>query len=380
MIRRSLAFLLAGAILLAGCTAGPAGTPLGDPGSTPTPAPTPDVLDGMSLEQRVGQLFIVGTPAVAPGDAALDAVATRFAGGVFLSGRSIIGADATRDVVDRLTAASTSAHPLLVATDQEGGEVQVLQGPGFSAIPSGVDQGQLGPDHLQNLAAQWGAELAAVGVNYDLAPIADVVEDAAHAEQNAPIGAYHREFGFDAATVAAHAGAVMAGLRTAGVVSSPKHFPGLGLVDRNTDTNAGVTDDVTDADAPSVQVFRELIADGAQTIMVSTADYTKLDPGVPAAFSPIVVDGLLRHDLGFDGVVITDDLSGATQVQAWTPAERAILSIEAGDDIVLVSRYPQYAAEMMDAVVARAREDADFAAKVDAAARRVLALKATLPG
>jgi beta-N-acetylhexosaminidase len=77
-------------------------------------------------------------------------------------------------------------------------------------------------------------------------------------------------------------------------------------------------------------------------------------------------------------VVITDDLSGAVQVAAWTPAERAILSIEAGDDIVLVSRYPQYAAEMIDAVVAKARDDAGFAAKVDAAARRVLAVKAGL--
>jgi beta-N-acetylhexosaminidase len=299
---------------------------------------------------------------------------------VFLSGRSTLGVDATRAVVDQLTAAAASTPiPLLVATDQEGGEVQVLRGPGFSAIPTALVQGGENAVALQADAAQWGAELAAAGVNLNLAPVADVVADPASAAANAPVGAFDREFGFDPQTVAEHAAAAMAGMRDAGVITSPKHFPGLGLVTENTDTTAGVTDDLTDRDSPSVRVAEQLIAQGASCLMVSTADYSLLDPGVPAAFSPTVVSGLLRRDLGFAGVVITDDLSGASQVTAWSPADRAILSIEAGDDLVLVSRYPQYAAEMMDAVVAKARTDAAFAAKVDAAARRVLALKTLLP-
>jgi beta-N-acetylhexosaminidase len=367
------------AVLAAGGCAAPAPGPSSTaPGATPTP--TADPLDGLSLEQRVGLLFVVGSPANAVGRDALDAVEQRFAGGVFLAGRSVQGVDATRAIVDQLTAASASDLPLLVATDQEGGEVQVLRGPGFSEIPPAVEQGALDPADLRDRAAQWGAELAAAGVNLDLAPIADVVASAAAAPGNAPIGAYHREFGYDQATVEQHAGAVVAGLRSAGVLSTPKHFPGLGLVTQNTDTHSGVTDTQTDAASPSVGVFRTLVADGACCIMVSTADYALLDPGVPAAFSPAIVDGLLRRDLGFDGVVITDDVSGATQVQGWSPADRAILSIEAGDDLVLVSRYPEQAAEMMDAVVAKARTDAAFAARVDESARRILALKTTLPG
>ncbi|MGN6502768.1 MAG: glycoside hydrolase family 3 N-terminal domain-containing protein [Pseudolysinimonas sp.] len=368
--------VLAALLAVGGCAAPGPGASSAPPTASATP--TVDPLEGLSLEQRVGLLFVVGSPANAAGTPALDAIEQRFAGGVFLSGRSVQGVDATRAIVDQLTAASASDLPLLVATDQEGGEVQVLRGPGFSEIPSAVEQGRVDPAQLREQAAQWGAELAAAGVNLDLAPIADVVASAAAAPGTAPIGAYHREFGYDQATVEQHAGAVVAGLRSSGVLSTPKHFPGLGLVTQNTDTNSGVTDTQTDADSPSVGVFRTLIGEGACCIMVSTADYALLDPGVPAAFSPAIVDGLLRHDLGFDGVVITDDVSGATQVQAWSPADRAILSIEAGDDLVLVSRYPEQAAEMMDAVVAKALTDPAFAARVDESARRVLALKSTL--
>jgi beta-N-acetylhexosaminidase len=111
---------------------------------------------------------------------------------------------------------------------------------------------------------------------------------------------------------------------------------------------------------------------------VSTANYALLDPGVPAAFSKKIVDGLLRTTLGFQGCVITDDLSAAAQTQAWSPANRAILSIAAGVDIVLVSASPELAPQMIAAVVAKAQTDAAFAAKVDVAARRILLLKSTL--
>ena len=381
MPRRLLpvAAITVGLCLIAGCAASPHAAP---PSVTSSPAPTPtaapDPLVGMSLEQRVGQLFVVGSPATAPGDEALDAMQNRFVGGVFLSGRSGLGVVATRAVVDQLTAASDSAIPVLVATDQEGGQVQVLRGPGFSAIPPAVEQGKRNPADLAASAEKWGEQLRAAGVNFDLAPVSDVVAGPEAAAQNAPIGAFQRQFGYDQQTVEQHAGAIVAGMRAAGVLTSPKHFPGLGLVTENTDTTAQVTDHVTDAEAPSVRVAATLIDEGADCLMVSTADYSLLDPGVPAAFSPAIVDGLLRHDLGFTGVVITDDLSGATQITAWSPAERAIMAIEAGDDLVLVSRYPKYAAAMIDAVIEKAQTDAAFAGKVDAAARRVLAMKAKL--
>lgn len=112
---------------------------------------------------------------------------------------------------------------------------------------------------------------------------------------------------------------------------------------------------------------------------MSTAVYRRIDADAPAAFSPVVVGDVLRGDLGFGGVVITDDVSAAVQVQAWTPGERAVRAIDAGCDIVLVSAAPEQAGAMVDAVVSRARQDPAFAAKVRASALRVLALKASMP-
>jgi len=347
--------------------------------NSPNPAQTIDPLAGLSIEQKVGQLFVVGSPATAAGAEALSAITNRQVGGVFLSGRSTAGTAATRAVVQKFTAAASGQPgPLLITTDQEGGEVQVLSGPGFETIPAATVQGAEPADQLEAEAARWGRELASAGVNLNLAPVADVVPSAAAAPGNAPIGALNRQFGFDEATVETHAGAVMKGMQSVGVFTAPKHFPGLGNVTQNTDTSSDVTDTTTTADSPSVRVVARLIDNGAQAVMVSTAIYAKLDPGVPAAFSPKVVEGLLRSTLGFTGVVITDDLSGATQVAPWSAADRGILSIQAGDDLVLVSRDPQYAASMIDAVVQKARNDPTFAAQVDAAARRVLAFKSKL--
>ncbi|CAN5152186.1 glycoside hydrolase family 3 protein [soil metagenome] len=366
---RAPAVVALAVLALAGCATTAAPTPTPTPTATSTPAP--DILDGLSLEQKVGQLFMVGTPADQVGADALSAVVDRHVGAVFLSGRSDAGTAATAAIVAQFTAAADS--PLLVATDQEGGEIQVLSGDGFSAIPSGLEQGAMDPADLEAAASGWGSELASAGVNLDLAPVADI--PSGPDSTNIPIASYDREFGYDGATVEQHARAFIDGMRSAGVGTVIKHFPGLGLVEGNTDDSSGVTDSTIDADSESVGAFASLIKGGARMVMVSSAIYSQLDASQPAVFSSAIVTDLLRTKLGFDGVVLTDDLSGATQVQAWSPADRAILSIEAGADIVLVTRDPQYAAEMIDAVVAKATDDPAFAALVDAAARRVLGEK-----
>ena len=367
----------AAVLVLAACA-----SPAPEPSATtlaptsPTPTPAPDPLADLTVEQRVGQLFMIGTTSTGAEEATLAAVRDRFVGGVFLSGRSQAGTAATAAVVAQFTAAAAPDRPLLVATDQEGGQVQVLRGPGFSEIPSALDQGAMDAASLQTSATTWGRELASAGVTMNLAPVVDLIPNSAAAASNPPIGGYDREFGFDAAGIVAHADAFRAGMTAGGVTSVLKHFPGLGAVTSNTDDTAGVTDTTTNAQSDSVGIYRSGIASGADTIMVSSAIYTQLDPAVPALFSPTIVTGLLRDSLGFDGVVITDDVSSATQVAAWSPADRAVLAIGAGCDIVLVSRTPTIAAEMIDAVVAKAKSDPAYAKLVDAAARRVLASKA----
>ncbi|WP_043109786.1 glycoside hydrolase family 3 N-terminal domain-containing protein [Paraoerskovia marina] len=351
--------------------------------ATPDPTGTPEQttenpLEGMTAEQRAGQLVMVGLEADDPAEASLAAVRDDHVGNIFLAGRSTEGVEATADVVDRFTALvddeTTAGVPLLVASDQEGGSVQVLRGDGFSDIPSAVDQATWGTETLVDRATTWGQELAAAGVNFNLAPVVDVVPEAT-AASNAPIGAFDRQYGATAEDAARGAGAFATGMEAAGVGVSLKHFPGLGLVTQNTDTTAGVTDTETDADSASVAAFRALIEEGPASVMVATAVYERLDPDNPAAFSSAVVTDLLRADLGYDGMVITDDLSAAAQVQSVDPAERAIRAIEAGCDVVLASAVPEDASIMVSAIADRAAEDPDFAERVDESAARVLAAK-----
>jgi beta-N-acetylhexosaminidase len=366
-------------------TAAPSLLPPVSPTPTP-PATDPDATDplaGMSLAQRVGQLFMVGTPVDRASRTALRAVRDRHAGGIFLAGRSTRAMDAVAGVTGRFTRlvndASTADVPLWIATDQEGGAVQVLRGRGFSDIPYAIRQADARTAALQRSATRWGTQLRKAGVTMNLAPVADIVTSAAVRFDNAPIGALGRQYGYSERTVAAKAGAFAAGMRAAGVMPTFKHFPGLGRVTANTDTSRNVHDTVISARSPDVDVYRSLTAAGPSVVMVSSAVYDRIDPSQPAMFSSTVVEGVLREGVGFDGVVITDDVSAARAVTGIPPAKRAVRAIEAGVDVVLVSADASVFPEMYDAVLHRAEKDPDFAKRVDESARRVVLAKLDAP-
>jgi len=381
------ALAAAGAVALAGC--GPLGpspapsspTPTLTPTPTPTPTPTADPLAGLDLRQRVGQLFIVGTSTDAVTSDTMSAVTDRHAGGIFLHGHSGSGAAAVAGVVSSFTAADADGIPLWVSTDQEGGEVQVLTGPGFDDMPYAIRQADLPDDQLRAAATTWGQQLVTAGVNLNLAPVVDIVTSAATRFDNPPIGGLGRQYGYDRATVVAKAGAFADGMRAAGVMPVFKHFPGLGHVTANTDVTADVVDTTVTAGGPDIGVYGDLLREGSQGpagIMVSSAIYQNLDPSSPAVFSPTVV-ALARDEAGPNGMIMTDDLSAAQAVQAWSPADRAVLAITAGVDVVLASTDPTVFPAMYDAVLAKAQSDPAFAQRVDDAARHVLAAKAARP-
>jgi beta-N-acetylhexosaminidase len=336
------------------------------------------VLDDMTLAQRVGQLFMVGTPADRVDQRTRGQIGAYHVGNVMLTGRSYDGVRQPKHVSKvmrrEVDAASTDGVRLFVATDQEGGLVRVLQGPGFSDIPTALVQGTWGLPRLRHAAATWAGQLRTVGVNMNLAPVTDTVPGPKAARHNPPIGKYHREFGYTTRVVGRHGVAFLRGMADGRVVPTVKHFPGLGRVRANTDTSAGVTDRVTTRHDAYLRPFRAAIGAGVPAVMMSTAYYTHLDPRWPAAFSPFVVGTVLRGDLGFRGVVISDDLARAKQVASFSPAGRALRFIGAGGDIVLVVE-PDPLPAMYDAVLDRARSSAKFRAKVNAAALRVLRAK-----
>ncbi|WAC69174.1 glycoside hydrolase family 3 N-terminal domain-containing protein [Microbacterium sp. SL75] len=378
---RSTALLLLAALSLTSCApaAAPAPSASPSPTATPTPTATPDPLAGMSLADKVGQMFMVGTSFEGANPTTLAAVRDDHVGGIFLHGRSDAGTQATAALIGQFTSTvGADAPQLWVATDQEGGTVQVLKGPGFDRIPSAVEQAAQTDAALRSSAATWSTQLAQSGVNMNLAPVADIVTSPEFAASNPPIGALVREYGYDETTVATKVGAFAAGMRDGGVMPTLKHFPGLGHVDENTDTRTGVTDDTVTADGADVGVYASVLPQGDAIVMMSTAIYARIDPSAPAAFSPAVVD-VLRDRIGFDGVITVDDLSAARQVQPWSPADRATLAVDAGVDLLLVSADPSVYPDMHQAVLSRAESDPAFAAKVDAAARRIVEQKASMP-
>jgi beta-N-acetylhexosaminidase len=165
-------------------------------------------------------------------------------------------------------------------------------------------------------------------------------------------------------------------MRSADLATTAKHFPGLGHVTANTDTASGVKDTVTTRTSADIAPFRAATTAGARMLMVSSATYTKIDAARPAVFSPTVINGMIRRDLGYSGVVISDDLGNAKQVQAWARGTRAVDFISVGGDIVLTVN-PNAVPAMIAAVTVRAATDATFRSRVAAAALRVLNAKAT---
>ena len=356
-------------------TAGPRPTATS---STPSPVAScvDEVFDRLTPPQRVGQLFSLGLAGDRLGPAELQAIRSHHLGSVWFTETTTAGMGAIRAVATAVQAeavvAVTGGVGFYVAANQEGGEIQALGGAGFSTIPTAVMQGTFEPSTLKRDATAWGRQLSEAGVNLDFAPVMDVVPAGTDA-QNQPIGALHREFGHDPATVASHGTAFIRGMSAAGIATTAKHFPGLGRVRGNTDNVAGVVDTVTTATDASLGPFRSAVDSGVPFVMVALATYTRIDAGHLAVFSPTVMR-LLRDEMGFDGVIVSDDLGATRAVAGVPPARRAIEFLAAGGDLI-VSKTVGPAIAMADAVVARASTDSTFGARVDDAVRHVLAAK-----
>ncbi len=385
-----LAAVLAGGV--AGCSGTPASSqtsasPSGSvsasaaPSASETPTSSPlscaeTVFGQLTPEQRIGQLLMVGFDTNAPLASLDDEISGGHVGNViYLGGWD--GAEKVRRTSEHLqglaSAEATGGIGLMISADQEGGIVHQLRGTGFTQPPTALEQAAMSPAELTTAATAWAKELKAAGVNVNLAPVTDTVPKAI-GTSNEPIGKWGRQYGADPAVVSRAAVAFLAGMRAGGVEGTVKHFPGLGRIQRNTDFNTtGITDSVATTKDPHLAPFSAGIDAGAGLVMVSSARYPKLDATNAAMFSPAIIDGLLRTQLGFDGVVITDDLNAAA-AKVLPVAERAVMYVGAGGDILLTGA-PDAAAAMAKALAAEAAVSPDFAEKLDASVLRVLTLK-----
>lgn len=336
-------------------------------------------LASMTMAQRVGQLFMVAAGATGANASTMYDLLHYHVGNTYLAGRSYAGVTATAAVVRKMTstvsAATTASVKLTVATDQEGGYVQVLNGTGFSSIPTGLAQGTLSSATLTADAKIWGQQLHNAGLTVDLAPVLDTVTQA-FAPYNAPIGYYEREYGYTPSAVSTKGNAFASGMKAAGVMATAKHFPGLGRVTGNTDVSADVHDTVTTRYDANLLPFKTAINSQVRWVMVSSAYYDKIDNrhSMLGAFSSVVMQTMLRGDAHFTGVILSDDLCNALQLHYWSLANRAADFFNAGGSMLLCGN-PDDIPAMYNSVLHLAQTSPAFAAKVNAAALVVLTVK-----
>src|SRR2546430_14608389 len=383
------AILLLMVLAVAGCgPTAPSAHPSASPSTTPTPLPTAtptptpplacaeQIFAAMTLDQRTGQLFELGLANDRLGPTEPNLIRTDHIGSVWFVDRSYVGVAGIHTVAAavqaQVSSAATANVRFFIAANQEGGVIQAMQGPGFSQTPTAVVQGAWDPALLQSRAAVWARELSAAGINFNFAPVMDVVPPGTDA-QNQPIGALQREYGHDPATVGSHGVAFLAGMHQSGLAVSLKHFPGLGRVTGNTDFTTA-TDTMTTVNDPYLQSFKQGIAANADFVMVALARYTRIDPNHLAAFSPLVMTQMLRGAMGFNGVIISDDLGDTAAVASIPPGTRAIDFLSAGGDMI-ISKTSAPAHAMVLAIRSRAAADPAFRQRVDDAALRILRAK-----
>jgi beta-N-acetylhexosaminidase len=325
---------------------------------------------GMSVGEMVGQMFVVSVGGTEPDYYIEKMVRERNIGGVILFSYNMKSEGQTRSLVCGLQELSMQTKPeipLFVAVDQEGGAIAsapwVGPEPAAAAVGRGGDSNE-----ARRIAARMGRQLLRAGINTDLAPLVD-------AGHGAAIG--NRSFGKDPELVARMGAAAVKGFREAGVVSSAKHYPNHGPAGSDSHVSLPVIrHDDKELENRDLPPFRAAIDAGVPMVMVGHLVYPAIDPERPASLSRDAMN-MLRGDLGFDGVVVTDDLAMAGATGGGTVADAAVKAVGAGADLLIISSAPQEQADAYDAVVGAVRSGEIPRSRVEESVGRLLAVKET---
>lgn len=333
-----------------------------------------EMVAGMSLEQKVGQMVMAGIPNYDVSPEAVAMISKSYVGGIMLAARNIRDTRQSADLTSRLqalAAKSGAGVPLLIAADQEGGYVVRLRGEHL--FPGNMALGATGsPALVQRVAQAMGTELRAAGINMNFAPVLDVNSN----PDNPVIGV--RSFGENPVLVAQMGSAYIAGMHAAGVLTTAKHFPGHG--DTAQDSHIAlptVAHPRSRLDKVELYPFNQAIKDGVDAIMTAHVTFPAIEPtpAMPATLSPKVLTGLLRNELGFAGLVVTDSMGMAAITQKYGMAEAAIMAVQAGADIVLTASGWNDVDDIVAAILAAVRNGAISESRIDASVRRILAVK-----
>ena len=338
-----------------------------------------------TLEEMAGQMILVGFEGNDPTDAGVKSVvsdlqAGRLGGAMYLK-KNVASLETVRDMNGAFRAASPDLLPF-ITLDQEGGAVERLtRDVGFDEIPNAeMVAAKNTPEQAEAIYGRMAEGIAEQGFSVNFGPVADLNTN----PDNQIIARFGRAFSADPDVVTAYDAAFIRAHRSVGLVTALKHFPGHGS--STADSHEGFVDITRTWSADELEPYRALIAGGmADMVMIGHlyhADYANGDGETPSSLSPRWIDGVLRDELGFDGVVISDDLEMGAIREHFSLEDTVIKAVRAGMDILLFSNTANYrpglAQEVLAILLAEAAEDPAFAARIEESYRRIVALKARL--
>lgn len=345
----------------------------------------PVAAHGATLEQMAGQMIVVGFQGEDVADAAVvklrDELAAGRLGGVMLLKINVKSLEAVAAMNAAFRAASPKLLPF-ITLDQEGGAVERLtKDVGFKEIPNAATvASENSPEQAELIYAEMAASIAELGFTVNFAPVADVNLN----RDNQIIAKFGRAFSDDPEVVARYDAAFVEAHHAAGLLTSLKHFPGHGS--STADSHEGFVDITQTWQRSELAPYRALMANNlVDMIMVGHlyhADYSDAGAQTPASLSPQWITGVLRDELGYDGVVISDDLEMGAIRDHFTLEQTVTMAVRAGTDVLLFSNtakyHPSLGQEILDILMAEAEADPAFAARVEQSYNRIVALKARI--
>ena len=322
----------------------------------------------MSDADKVGQLMMIGIHGKSLNDDARFMLNEYRVGGIILFDRNMESKDQVKTLITDINKAGKSAGltPLFLGIDQEGGAVARMDDK-LIKVPPAEEVGKESVEQAASLAKEVGTELKDLGFNINFAPVADLGLT------------YGRSYSTNPDEVVRYAGAVGKAYDEAGLWYSYKHFPGIGKtdVDLHADTSIVPVSKETLL-SEDTKVFVDLIKQSkpnTYTIMVSHAMYPQIDPDHPSSLSKAIITDWLRKDMGYNGVVVTDDMDMGALAKHYTFGDMAVQSILAGSDILLVCHEYEHMQEAYNGLMKAVKDGRISKERLDESVKRILLMK-----
>jgi len=335
------------------------------------PNPIKEQLDSLTLKEKIGQMVMVGIEGDVLGDDAKQLIQQHHVGGIILFKRNIDNPVQTLSLINELKRTnSANKIPLFLSVDEEGGRVSRMPDQ-LKKLPTSGRIGEINDNELSfEIGRLLGQELKAFGFNMDFAPVLDINSN----PKNPVIG--DRAFGTTPDLVSRLGIQTMKGIQSQNVISVVKHFPGHG--DTSVDSHIGLPSFYHDYERLKnfeLIPFADAIKNKADAVMIAHILLPNIDPEHPASLSRAVITDILRKDLNFQGVVITDDLTMGAITQNYDLGEAAVKAVNAGSDIVLVCHSIEMEMQVINALTNAVEAGQISTERIDGSVYRILKLK-----